>query len=453
MRIIITDSGLGGLSICANFARHIQKYKPDPYLNADTIAVEFEVGESDTEPPSPPILISILQEGNGFILKWIGNTENDLAGYRLYFSYEMDTWFSNHDETYLTSTDTQFQVGSFFNNTGFFRMTAVDNAPVPNESEPSDIFVFRRRQGGQKLLFINSTHQQSNTPNLPFTGNAGLLADSHNIGIGTLNDTIFSTDTSFIIPENYLPIVLTGNSTKQFPNDLIEQLENSSFWIMGSKSSESLTMSTTGSNFLQNYLGVYFTESFPIPSETIGIGAPYENFASTLILTAGIDSLNSIGSPLNESIVHPIFTDSTGLILGVGMITPSSLLSSIPLEILNDEDQIDYFNRAIEFLLDTTLTTNNDIILPTKLTLTFYPNPFNSRGLIQINGIQGNYYLNLYNILGQSVWNHQLIKLNSTPITFNLPNNISKGLTSGPYFLHLSIEGQNTITQKILYIK
>ena len=103
----------------------------------------------------------------------------------------METWYSNHDESYLTAEDTEFQVGSFFNNTGFFRMSAVDNAPFPNESAPSDIFVFRRSYGGQKLLFVNSFSQKNTVSEHPYAGNAGLLADSHGIGIGMVNDTLF----------------------------------------------------------------------------------------------------------------------------------------------------------------------------------------------------------------------------------------------------------------------
>ena len=285
-------------------------YVYDQYLNADTMDVGFDVAETDVEPPTSPDIISILQEGNGFILKWFANTEDDLTGYRLYFSYNMETWYSNHDESYLTSEDTQFQIGSFFNNTGFFRLTAVDNAPIPNESEPSEIVVFRRGQIGQKLLFVNSFNEQNATSEHPYSGNAGLIADNHGIGIGTVNDTLFSTDTSFTIPVNYLPIVLTGNSANPIPDGLINQLNNSSYWIIGSKSTESLIATSTGSDFLQNYLGVDFTGSISIPTEFIGIDIPFDNYSSSnLITNIGIDSLNSIGSPLNESLTYPILVD------------------------------------------------------------------------------------------------------------------------------------------------
>jgi len=103
----------------------------DQYFNSDTVDVNFEVVESDQVPPASPQLSFIFAENNGFFLRWNENQEEDLEGYRLYFSYDLDHWYNNHDESILTPDINEYHAGSFSSSTGYFKMTAVDNAPLP----------------------------------------------------------------------------------------------------------------------------------------------------------------------------------------------------------------------------------------------------------------------------------------------------------------------------------
>ena len=426
----------------------------DHSMNKDSLLHTIEITSPDTYPPDPPVIVSILSKDNGFDLQWLPNNEADLAGYRLYFSYDATSWNSNHNESVLTAEMTLFEAPSFSTSTGYFRMTAIDNAPIPNESQPSDIVVFRRSYGGQKLLFVNSFSQQNTASEHPYAGNAGLLADTHGIGIGTVNDTLFFIDSTFTIPASYLPIVFTGNSVNPLPDAFVNQLNNSSFWIIGSKSSESLTLSIPGTDLLENYLEVYFSGSFPIPNELIGIDAPYDNYsASNMITTIGIDNLNSFAGILDETLSYPIFTDTSGIIFGIAVADPPSILSSIPIEILGEDDRIDYFDRAMEFLVDTTLAISDEILIPKKPAITFYPNPFNTQGIIQIFGNPGKYHLTLYNILGQTVWEKKIQLSQPDGLSVRLPKFLSKRMSSGLYFILLKGQSSMFGSEKILYIR
>jgi len=386
-------------------------YVYDQYLNADTSDISFEVVETDTEPPAPPRLLSILSDGNGFIINWLPNTEDDLEGYRLYFSYDMETWYSNHDESYITSDMTQFQAESFSNSTGYFKLTAVDNAPFPNESDPSNVFVFRRDQSNQGLLVINAYADQNGLSQHPFAGNVGLLADSHELGIETISDTLFTLEPTFGISNDYVPVVLSGNRVKSWPNELIEILVNSTYWIMGSNALESISSTNAGYAFLNNTLGIAFTGTIPTPPEIVGLDHPFSNFSVNNIMTdIGLDSINTMDIPQENENALAVLADTMGHILAMATLEHPTLITNISMEVLPEESRIDYFDRSIEFLLGSTtsITYENDL-LPSSPSISFYPNPFNAQGIIRISARPGTYQLYLYNLSGARVWEKRFI--------------------------------------------
>jgi hypothetical protein len=128
-------------------------------------------------------------------------------------------------------------------------------------------------------------------------------------------------------------------------------------------------------------------------------------------------------------------------------------LSSIPIEILGEDDRINYFDRAMVFLMDTTLAISDETQILKKPTITFYPNPFNSNGVFQLNAKIGLYHIKLFNILGQLVWRKDLSFTRSGDMTFSLPKNIRDVLISGPYFIQIEKNGKRIASNKILLIK
>ena len=430
-------------------------YVYDQYLNANTSDISFEVVETDTEPPAPPRLLSILTDGNGFIINWLPNTEDDLEGYRLYFSYDMETWYSNHDESYITSDMTQFQAESFSNSTGYFKLTAVDNAPFPNESDPSNIFVFRRDQFNQGLLIINAYADQNGLSEHPFAGNVGLLADSYGLGIETISDTLFTLEQSFEIPTDYIPVILSGDRVKSWPNELIEILGNFTYWVMGSNALEAISSSVSGNAFLEDSIGIAFIGTIPTPPEIVGLDNPFSNFTMDDVLTnIGLDSMNIMDIPTENENTLAVLADTLGQILAIATLEPRTLMTSVSAKVLPEESRIDYFDRSIEFLLGSTVSiAYEDDLLPSRPSISFYPNPFNSQGVIQINAEPGIYQVNLVNLLGQNHWHKKVHLIGSNVISFPIPTNLGMVLTSGPYFIQLEKDGKGLKTKKILYIK
>ncbi len=425
----------------------------DHYFNADTTDIEFEVVTPDTFPPAPPQLMFILPENDGFFLKWNANQEEDLAGYRLYFSYDMENWFNNHNETILTSDVNEYHAGSFSNSTGFFKMTAVDNAAFPNESAPSDIYVFRKNQFNQGLLLIDAY----NTGALPiesFAGNAGIIAANFDIGINTIHHSAIGTDSSLEFPDGLFPVILSGNKQLEWSDEFIDFFLDTSFCIIGSQSLKAFYSTNIGSHFLDS-LGVSLGGNIPPPNQIIGIREPFINFNSNEIINESIfDSINVFNITLGNSDVFPVIQDSVGNTLAISSGTSPFLISTIPLELLDDNTRSNYFFRIASYLTGITVgIIDENGTISDELSLSFYPNPFNNYGYININGPQGEYSLYIYNILGQFIWHENMFFEKNVNKRYKIPAKTINRMSSGVYFIQVSSPQGKMATRKILYLK
>jgi hypothetical protein len=105
-----------------------------PYREGDP-GESIEVLAADRFAPAPPEAIVGVQEGVAVRLFWDPSDERDLGGYRVYRSVDGGAWEALSDDIverpqYLDKT---VRVGQ----RATYRVTAVDRASPPNESEPS----------------------------------------------------------------------------------------------------------------------------------------------------------------------------------------------------------------------------------------------------------------------------------------------------------------------------
>jgi len=91
----------------------------------------------DTTPPAIPTGLTVTSAANQqVVLDWNDNTEPDLAGYYIYRSTNSGTGYIKLNANLMTAsafTDN----GAANNKTYYYKITAVDNAPSPNESAKS----------------------------------------------------------------------------------------------------------------------------------------------------------------------------------------------------------------------------------------------------------------------------------------------------------------------------
>lgn len=421
----------------------------DHYLNADTTEISFEVVEPDMVPPAPPQILFMLPENDGFHLRWAMNEENDLAGYRLYFSYDLQQWHTNHNESILTADMAEYHAPSFSFNTGYFKMTAVDDAPFPNESDYSDIYVFRKNQNDQGLQLIDA-YNPGVLSTEPFAANAGIIATNYDMGISTVNHSAITDSTD----HEYLPVVLSGNQQLEWSNDFTHYLIDTPFCIIGSKSLSALYSTNEGSSFLES-IGVSLGGNISPPDQLIGIGEPFIGFnANETINEALFDSLNIFTISTANEDVTPIIQDPDGNILAIAFLSSPFIISLIPLELFDYSERSDYFFRMISHLTGITADVyNENAIIPNQLSLRFYPNPFNNKGYINIHGHQGEYSLRLYTILGQLIWQEKILFEKNMRKQFEIPADKINLMSSGVYFIHVASTAGKTATQKLLYLK
>jgi len=426
----------------------------DHYLNADTVEQVIQVVEPDNVPPEPPTLISILPDGNGFTLKWLPNNEPDLAGYRLFFSYDMDIWHTDHDESILTAGVSQFTASSFSNNMCYFKLTAVDNASLPNESNPSDIYVFRKEQGDHGLLLIDTYNHPGNTPILPFIGNIGTIAANHIMGMSTIHDTLFKMDTTIQLPANHVPLILTGIQNYSWSDELITHIEDSPFWIMGARALDACARSENGIALL-DHLGYGLGGSIQLPDQLIGSGVPFMGLIiDELLYDQGIDSLDVFNISNDTDVFGSVIEDPSGMIVGMASDTFPYLFMTVPLEILPEDKRTDYFDRSINYLFDETAASyDTENLYPIPIDLSFYPNPFNTEGFIRINTVPGTYHIYLVSILGNTIWDQKIRSYDVETRSIRVPSFVSSQMASGPYFLLLRERGSLMASEKIIYIK
>jgi fibronectin type 3 domain-containing protein len=91
---------------------------------------------NDHVPPQPPRGLVAVPEKEGIILRWDAGTESDLLGYNIYRrQLNEKTWRKLNKEILTTTTfnDNGVKKGLIY----FYYVTAVDNSPMKNESDPS----------------------------------------------------------------------------------------------------------------------------------------------------------------------------------------------------------------------------------------------------------------------------------------------------------------------------
>jgi hypothetical protein len=145
----------------------LEIFTEDTRGNMDNEYFNIGITDQDLTPPSTPEIYSLINAdyNKSILINWSGNSENDLLGYRLYYSpdNQLSNWEIAADEFQLTRDSTSFYLespDSFIivptQDVYYFKLTAIDSSG--NESNAGDIYGRSIHTDGtykQHILIVN----------------------------------------------------------------------------------------------------------------------------------------------------------------------------------------------------------------------------------------------------------------------------------------------------------
>jgi hypothetical protein len=469
----------------------VMVFTEDTRLNTDTAYVPVTIVAADTTPPVQPVFRYIQEISEGMKMGWTPNSSEDLLGYRMYFSFDNQDWNLFRDETVYTNNITDTTINQILNRDVYFRLTAVDNAPLPNESKQSDTY--------------------------------GMSNGTSFLGKVLLVDGFDRTDGGWTLPYHYFgftygsAIVENDFSFDTVPNESVEDsLVNLSdydavFWMLGDESSEDETFSSLEQALVKDYLengGQLFVSgseiAWDLDPDGSGNASPEDeqflheylraNFVSRDVsnftvqglentifngmsfgygqLPYSIDSVDVI-TPFGSSSLASLKYDDAKVAgiqyegtFGNGL-TPGKLVyCAVPFETYSDQqNRNEVMNRVLNLFFDVTSIdseSEDSKHLPKAFELLQgYPNPFNPTTIVKYQlPVQSKVTLEVYNTLGQKIRTlvNESLPAGLHQVQWNGSNDNQKVVASGLYLIKFiavtEISHQRyQKTQKILFLK
>lgn len=143
----VTGNGnIDGTPLIKGFLIYTETQPTSATFDIDVDNIRIEGAQTDTTPPTAPVVLSAVQgaASDEIIVRWLGNTEPDLASYRVYVADDdrfgatiqnRFTWPSAPAATVLAGTNQVTLTNVTPEANLYVRVSAVDNAtPTANES-------------------------------------------------------------------------------------------------------------------------------------------------------------------------------------------------------------------------------------------------------------------------------------------------------------------------------
>ncbi len=457
----------------------VMVYTEDFRGNADTVYIPVTTTDLDLTPPSPPQMRFVKSDSSGrFSLAWFEPGDPDVKGYRLSFSFNGLSYQNKETESVLTAGNSSISYSFKMPDPLYLRLTAVDNAPVTNESVQSDVYGLRMMDDDHRILIVDGFDSYGNNFSwrLPYHDFIVSYGQSFNMSFESCsNDEIISGN--FNLNDYEMVIWILGEESTE--NETFSPKEQSlvknylesggKFFVSGSETAWDLEGSPDASEsdkeFLHNYLkvkflenrtgnhGVYGKENSSFEGLGFGYGvasqgSPYnENNADVIDTCGGSESILTYN---HIATAGAAFTGKFGESSKTGQV----VYLAFPFETIWLKEARENLMAAITSYFGLTSPAGyikEYYVSPEKYSLRQnFPNPFNPSTTIRYSiPLENKVVLKVYNVLGKEV--ATLVNKNQQAGNYSVNFNAS-GLSSGIYIYKISA-GLYTASKKLILLK
>jgi len=470
----------------------VMVYAEDTRNNADTAYVAVTTSDFDAIPPQEPTLKFVRNMSDNMEVGWYQNPDPDLYGYRLFYTFDNILWKKRLDENvlYATTTDTAF--ASALSRDIYFRLTALDNAPVPNESAPSDVYG-TKKVTDHKILIVDGfdrteTSGSWHEPTHIFAMIHGQAVSFNGFGFDTAcNDAIIDGTISL---QDYDAVIwlLGDESTKDETFTLSEQALIKSYlqqggmlFVSGSEIAWDLD-TDNGSNgstpadeaFLHQFLKAdYVRDDANILTVQGVAGSIFEGLQFGFGISPYEEDYPDVIKPFGEDVLANL-KYSEDLIAGIqyegvfpnGEIPGKLVYMAFPFEtITGKENRNDVMGRILNFFFPETAVENSlytDQDAPAQFALIGnFPNPFNPETTIRFRlPAKAVVQLDVYNILGQHIKTlaNNIYQAGEYDVVWDGSDDYGHQAGSGEYLVRMTArkklsESSFTQTKKVLLVR
>lgn len=410
----------------------VMVFTEDTRMNTDTVYVQVETTEADFTPPAQPVLRFTKEtDTGGFTIGWFPNTDADLLGYRIYFSRDNEIWNLWRGEEVLKAGVQDTTLESTLNTDIYFRLTAVDDAPLPNESIPSDTYGLSNGDFSGKVLIVDGFDRTDGAwtqPNHAFAFEYGkaLIANDYSIDTvpnesvidSTVNLSDYQAVVWFLGDEAHADETFS-HQEQQLVEDYLQR--GGSLFVSGAKIAWDLDVDSPSAAtpdddaFFHTYLHADYQGQMPQPENMVGKnGSIFDGLVLDFDPAAYLPDSFDVITPFGQG--SQAVLEGGGQVMGIqyaGTVAGGSAAArlvylTVPFEILgNREMRAELMGRILTYFFPTTAVAQRDdkaLANEEFQLLPNYPNPFNPETTVLYNlPTTSRVRIDIFNINGRLV--------------------------------------------------